>query len=203
MAAYCCWILYHSTVLLLKSFHIRRSLFLITGSHHILHEFRDHYSLFHQLPITIFLLNSQKRGQMRQSNHPPLFGRRRSATYWAEIWLANQGSNSPGFVSQFVLYFSLISSEYFHGHWQYLRGLTNVMVIMTVIHDHIHHHSDHHHCHHHRHHHRQKLHCNVTSISLENLHICLFQFFTFFSIYLHHHHHHNKLLVSMPQACSG
>ena len=60
------------TVLLLKSFHIRRSLFLITGSHHNPHDFRDYYSLVHQLPIQIFLLNSQKSGQMRQSNLPPL-----------------------------------------------------------------------------------------------------------------------------------
>ena len=59
------------TVPLLKSFHIRRSLFLITGGHHILHKFRDHYSMVHLPPIIIFLLNSQKSGQMRQSNHPP------------------------------------------------------------------------------------------------------------------------------------
>ena len=56
----------------MKSFHIRRSLFLITGSHHNPHDFRDYYSLVHQLPIKIFLLNSQKRRQMRQSNLPPL-----------------------------------------------------------------------------------------------------------------------------------
>ena len=61
-----------NTVLLMKSFHIRRSLFLITGSHHNPHDFRDYYSLVHQLPIKIFLLNSQKSGQMRQSNLPPL-----------------------------------------------------------------------------------------------------------------------------------
>ena len=60
------------TVLLMKSFHIRRSLFLITGSHHNPHDFRDYSSLVHQLPIKIFLLNSQKSGQMRQSNLPPL-----------------------------------------------------------------------------------------------------------------------------------
>ena len=60
------------TVLLLKSFHIRRSLFLITGSHHNPHDFRDYSSLVHQLPIKIFLLNSQKSGQKRQSNLPPL-----------------------------------------------------------------------------------------------------------------------------------
>ena len=61
----------NGTVLLMKSFHIRRSLFLITGSHHNPHDFRDYYSLVHQLPIKIFLLNSQKRRQMRQSNLPP------------------------------------------------------------------------------------------------------------------------------------
>ena len=60
------------TVLLMKSFHTRRSLFLITGSHHNPHDFRDYSSLVHQLPIKIFLLNSQKSGQMRQSNLPPL-----------------------------------------------------------------------------------------------------------------------------------
>ena len=37
-----------------------------------LHKFKDHYSLFHLPPIKIFLLNSQKSGQMRQSNLPPL-----------------------------------------------------------------------------------------------------------------------------------
>ena len=63
---------FSDTVLLMKSFHIRRSLFLITGSHHNPHDFRDYSSLVHQLPIKIFLLNSQKSGQMRQSNLPPL-----------------------------------------------------------------------------------------------------------------------------------
>ena len=37
-------------------FHIRRSLFLITGWHHNPHEFRDHYSMVHQLPIKIVSL---------------------------------------------------------------------------------------------------------------------------------------------------
>ena len=36
------------TVLPLKSFHIRRSLFLITGGHHILQELIGHYSMFHR-----------------------------------------------------------------------------------------------------------------------------------------------------------
>ena len=49
-----------ATVLLLKSFHIRRSLFLITGGHYILQKLGGHYSMFHRPPIKIFLLNSQK-----------------------------------------------------------------------------------------------------------------------------------------------
>ena len=77
--------------------HLEVPVLVITGSHHNPHDFRDYYSLVHQFPIKIFLLNSQKRRQMRQSNHPPLFTRRRSAGYWAiltntnhyipEIWL--------------------------------------------------------------------------------------------------------------------
>ena len=39
------------TVLLLKSFHIRRILFLITGRHYSLHELACLYSLFQELPI--------------------------------------------------------------------------------------------------------------------------------------------------------
>ena len=77
------------TVPLLKSCHRRRSLFLITGGHHILHELIGHCSMLHRPPVKIFLLYDQKSGQMRQSNIPPLFSRRRSAAYWAEIWPAN------------------------------------------------------------------------------------------------------------------
>ena len=44
------------TVPHLKSCHRRRSLFLITGGHHILHELRDHYSMFHQPPIEIYVV---------------------------------------------------------------------------------------------------------------------------------------------------
>ena len=80
------------TVPLLKSCHRRRRLFLITGGRHILHELGDHYSQFHQPPIKIFLLYAQKGGQMRQSNLPPLFSRRWSAAYWAEIWPADAAS---------------------------------------------------------------------------------------------------------------
>ena len=69
------------TVPLLKSCHRRRSLFLITGGHHILHELIGHCSMFHRPPVKIFLLYDQKSGQMRQSNIPPLFSRRRSAAY--------------------------------------------------------------------------------------------------------------------------
>ena len=62
-----------STVPLLKSFHRRRGFFLISDYNCILHEVRYHYSLFHQAPIEIFLIISQKGGQIRQSNHrPPL-----------------------------------------------------------------------------------------------------------------------------------
>ena len=78
-----------TTVPLLKSCHRRRSLFLITDGHHILHELIGHCSMFHRPPVKIFLLYDQKCGQMRQSNIPPLFSRRRSAAYWAEIWPAN------------------------------------------------------------------------------------------------------------------
>ena len=39
------------TVLLLKSFHIRRILFLITGRHYSLHKLTCLYSLFQELPI--------------------------------------------------------------------------------------------------------------------------------------------------------
>ena len=48
-----CGYIYIYTVLLMKSLHIRRSLFLITGSHHNPHDFRDYYSLVHQFPIAI------------------------------------------------------------------------------------------------------------------------------------------------------
>ena len=80
-----CW----HTVPLLKSCHRRRSLFLITGGHHILNELIGHCSMLHRPPVKIFLLYDQKCGQMRQSKIPPLFSRRRSAAYWAEIWPAN------------------------------------------------------------------------------------------------------------------
>ena len=59
--------------------------FLITGLHHNPHDFRDYYSLVHQVPIKIFLFNSQKRRQMRQSNHPPSSpaeGRRATELFW-------------------------------------------------------------------------------------------------------------------------
>ena len=79
-----------ATVLLLKSFHLRRSLFLITGGHHNPHKFRYQYSMVHQLPIKIFLLNSQKCRQKRQRNLPPLFTRRRSAGYYAILTNTNR-----------------------------------------------------------------------------------------------------------------
>ena len=129
-----------ATVLLLKSFRIRRSLFLITGGHHILHELIGHYPMFHRPPIKIFLPNSQKGVQLRQSKNPPLFARRRSASYWWEIWIANATVISAVFVSLVVLYFSQISSYYFHHCWQHLSGLANILVIKDVLHVHIHHH---------------------------------------------------------------
>ena len=57
----------------LKSFqfHRQKSLFVITGCQNILLEFKGGYSLFHQSPIEIFLLNSQKGGYMRKGNYPP------------------------------------------------------------------------------------------------------------------------------------
>ena len=128
-----------STVLLLKSFRIRRSLFLITGGHHILHELIGHYPMFHRLSIKIFLPKSQRCVQLRQSNNPHLFAR------WWEIWLANATVISAVFVSLIVLYFSQISSYHFHHRWQHLRGYRNVLVIKDVLHGHIHHHPHHHH----------------------------------------------------------
>ena len=73
-----------STVLLLKSFHIRRSFFLLTGRHNSLCGLTRYYSMFKEFPIKIFLLKSKKWRQLRQSNLPPLFARRRSASYWAK-----------------------------------------------------------------------------------------------------------------------
>ena len=73
-----------STVLLLKSFHIGRSFFLLTGRHYSLSELTHNFSMFKEFPIKIFLLKSQKWRQLRQSNLPPLFARRRSASYWAK-----------------------------------------------------------------------------------------------------------------------
>ena len=101
------------TVPLLKSCHRRRSLFLITGGHHILHELGDHYSLFHQPPIRIFLLYAQKGGQMRQSNLPPLFSRRWSAAYWAEIWPADAASILTSISHLSNSYLSIWFSPYF------------------------------------------------------------------------------------------
>ena len=72
------------TVLLLKSFHIRRSFFLLTGRHYSLRELTRYFSMFKEFPIKIFLLKSKKLRQLRQSNLPPLFARRRSASYWAK-----------------------------------------------------------------------------------------------------------------------
>ena len=129
-----------ATVLLLKSFRIRRSLFLITGGHHILHELIGHCSMLHRPPVKIFLPNSQKGVPLRQSKNPPLFARRRSASYWWEIWIANATVISAVFVSLVVLYFSQISSYYFHHCWQHLSGLANILVIKDVLHVHIHHH---------------------------------------------------------------
>ena len=73
-----------STVLLLKSFHTGRSFFLLTGRHYSLCELTHYFSMFKEFPIKIFLLKSQKWRQLRQSNLPPLFARRRSASYWAK-----------------------------------------------------------------------------------------------------------------------
>ena len=128
------------TVPLLKSCHRRRSLFLITGGHQILNELKGHCSMLHRPPVKIFLPNSQKGVQLRQSKNPPLFARRRSASYWWEIWIANATVISAVFVSLVVLYFSQISSYYFHHCWQHLSGLANVLVIKDVLHVHIHHH---------------------------------------------------------------
>ena len=102
------------TVPLLKSCHRRRRLFLITGGRHILHELGDHYSLFHQPPIKIFLLYAQKGGQMRQSNLPPLFSRRWSAAYWAEIWPAIVTSISSLSNSYLSVWFSSYFLVYMH-----------------------------------------------------------------------------------------
>ena len=105
---------YTPTVLILKLFqYIRRRLFLITGGHHILHELVDHYSLFHQPPIKIFLLYAQKGGQMRQSNLPPLFSRRWSAAYWAEIWPADAVSIVTSISRLSNSYLSFWFSSYF------------------------------------------------------------------------------------------
>ena len=168
-------VILHIPVLLMKSFHTRRSLFLITGSHHNPHDFRDYSSLVHQLPIKIFLLNSQKSGQMRQSNlppllHPPKVGgllsrnlARKCCFKFTKICLPICFVFLPGNISLFPSPSAM--SERFNN-----------------CHGHNHHHSDHRH--------PQKLHCNLTSISLENSHICLFQFLILFSKYLHHHHYH-------------
>ena len=75
-----CW----GTVLLLKSFHTGRSFFLLTGRHYSLRELTHYFSMFKEFPIKIFLLKSKKLRQLRQSNLPPLFARRRSASYWAK-----------------------------------------------------------------------------------------------------------------------
>ena len=72
------------TVLLLKSFHTRRSFFLLTGRHYSLCELTHYFSMFKEFPIKICLLKSKKLRQLRQSNLPPLFARRRSASYWAK-----------------------------------------------------------------------------------------------------------------------
>ena len=101
------------TVPLLKSCHRRRRLFLITGGRHILHELGDHYSLFHQPPIKIFLLYAQKGGQMRQSNLPPFFSRRWSAAYWAEIWPADAASILTSISHLSNSYLSVWFSPYF------------------------------------------------------------------------------------------
>ena len=69
------------TVLLLKSFHTRRSFFLLTGRHNSLRKLTHYFSMFKEFPIKIFLLKSQKWRQLRQSNLPPLFAHRRSASY--------------------------------------------------------------------------------------------------------------------------
>ena len=80
---------FQHTVLLLKSFHTRRSLFLITGRHNSLHDLTCLYAMFREFPIKIFLLKSKKWRQLRQSNLPPLFARRRSASYWAILTNTN------------------------------------------------------------------------------------------------------------------
>ena len=54
----------HST--LLKPFHKRRSCFLFTVCHNIIYAFRDFYTMFHKVPIKIFVIQN---GQMRQSKH--------------------------------------------------------------------------------------------------------------------------------------
>ena len=78
------WNTWTTTVLLLKSFHIGRSFFLLTGRHYSLCKLTYYFSMFKEFPIKIFLLKSQKWRQLRQSNLPPLFARRRSASYWAK-----------------------------------------------------------------------------------------------------------------------
>ena len=108
-----CICMFPCTVPLLKSCHRRRSFFLITGGRNILHELGDHYSLFHQPPIKIFLLYAQKSGQMRQSNLPPLFSRRWSAAYWAEIWPADAVSIVTSISRLSNSYLSFWFSSYF------------------------------------------------------------------------------------------
>ena len=71
---------------------------------------------------------------MRQSNFPPLLHPPKAGGLLSRSRsLANAASNSPRFVSQFVLYFSLVTSRYFHHHWQCLSGLTIVMVTTITI----------------------------------------------------------------------
>ena len=69
------------TVSLLKSCIYWRSCFLIPGYHYNPPVFTDHFTWCHNVTIKFFLLYGQKSGHLRQSNHPPLFARRRSASY--------------------------------------------------------------------------------------------------------------------------
>ena len=59
----CCPILYLN--FLLKSFHLRRSFFLLTGRHYSYRELTHYFSMFKEFPIKIFLLKSKKLRQLR------------------------------------------------------------------------------------------------------------------------------------------
>ena len=128
---------------------------LCTGGHHILHELIGHCSMLHRPPVKIFLLYDQKCGQMRQSNIPPLFSRRRSAAYWAEIWPANAVAIVTSISRLPSSYLSVWFSSYFlvymhfwlfwptlpqeslqklqHWHWYFLLVISSAVQIIILI----------------------------------------------------------------------